>query len=567
MSYTQKKEWTTPFERSFGMETPTYWEGMDYYRSLAQAHEEMKIMTMGLTDSGEALHLVLLDFDRKFDLSAIKEGAKPVILINNGIHAGESDGIDASMQFLRDCLLKKELRKMAQGLILAIVPYYNIGGALNRNSTSRTNQNGPKTYGFRGNAQNYDLNRDFIKMDSRNAHAFAELFHRLRPDIFIDTHVSNGADYQYRIMHLITQHEKLGGALGKYTEDEFTPTLEKMMMEKEEPITPFVNVYGVSPDQGFPQFMDHPRYSTGYTTLFHTLGMMIETHMLKPYAKRVRASYRFLESILTIGHRDGLKIRTMRRAALAAPIPGKKVPLLWKADRQQRSDLDFKGYRALMKVSQVTGLERMYYDRSQPYSKTVPYYNHYKPALSIKAPWAYILPQGWVKVIDRLKANGVEMQPLEKDTTIMIESYRIKGYKTYTQAYEGHYPHYETNLDKENKELLFRKGDLVISTDQEAGLFLVATLEPQAIDSYFNWNFFDTILQQKEGFSSYVFEEVAEELLAKNPDLKAELQKKRAEDPEFAKNGRAQLAFLHQRSPHYEKAHLSYPVYRWSPKP
>ena len=69
--------------------------------------------------------------------------------------------------------------------------------ALNRNSTTRTNQNGPESYGFRGNARNYDLNRDFIKSDTKNAKTFAQIFHLVQPDVFIDNHVSNGADYQY----------------------------------------------------------------------------------------------------------------------------------------------------------------------------------------------------------------------------------------------------------------------------------------------------------------------------------------------------------------------------------
>ena len=207
-------DFTTLFEKSNGTETPEYKDIIAYYKDLAETFTDISLLTFGETDSGEPLHLVVYNQDENYTTSEIRKGPKNRILINNGIHPGESDGIDASMMLLRDIVQNDSLKEKYKNSIITIIPVYNIGGSLDRNSHTRANQNGPKEYGFRGNARNYDLNRDFIKQDTKNAAAFAQIFHAVNPDVFIDTHVSNGADYQYAITHLFTQHNKLGGSLG-----------------------------------------------------------------------------------------------------------------------------------------------------------------------------------------------------------------------------------------------------------------------------------------------------------------------------------------------------------------
>ena len=226
-------DFTTKFELSKGTESATYPETIAYYKNLARAYPEISLIEMGSTDSGYPLHLVVFNSSKEFEFDKLSD--KNVILINNAIHTGEPDGVDASMMLLRD--IAQDQRNMAkfENIVLAVIPIYNIGGALNRNSTSRANQNGPKEYGFRGNARNFDLNRDFIKADTKNTKAFAQIFHLLNPDIFIDNHVSNGADYQYGITHLFTQHNKLGNELGEFIENKIRPGLEASLVKKKYP--------------------------------------------------------------------------------------------------------------------------------------------------------------------------------------------------------------------------------------------------------------------------------------------------------------------------------------------
>ncbi len=553
-------DFRTVFEKTAGLETATYPEIIDFYKQLAADYSTIAIYEMEDTDSGKPLHLVTFNPNRSFESEFTTAQKQNILLINNGIHPGESDGIDASMMLLRD--LAQQKIKTPQQTIIAVIPVYNIGGALNRNSTTRTNQNGPKAYGFRGNARNYDLNRDFIKADSKNAQAFTKIFRTLRPALFIDNHVSNGADYQYTLTHLFTQHNKLGGALGNYLHQTFMPALEDSLAQKNWDITPYVNVFNSTPDQGFKQFFDSPRYSTGYTTLFNTLGMMVETHMLKPYKKRVEGTYELMKTFIAIAEKEAEQIKKLSRYSKSRYPVGEPYPISWKIDSSKTTMLNFKGYTGTLVSSKVTHSDRLKYDRNLPFTKKVAYQNYYLPDKKIRIPESYIVPKGWWRIVELLKLNQIEMVPIKKDTMIEATVYKIENFQTVQNPYEGHYLHYNTQVSSKKERVQVSAGDYRITTQQEGVRYLLETLEPSATDSFFNWNFFDTILQQKEGFSPYVWEDKAFELLENNPALQKEFERKKTKDPLFAKNSYEQLDWIHKQSDHYEKAHLRYPILR-----
>lgn len=555
----QVASYQTFYETSNGLETATYEETIAFYIRLARDFPEINIHTIGKTDSGYPLHMVTFNPDGDFNFENVRK-EKSIILINNGIHPGESDGIDATMLLYRD--LATEKLQPPEKTILVTIPIYNIGGALNRNSNTRANQNGPLEYGFRGNAQNYDLNRDFIKMDTKNAKSFAEIFHLVKPDVFIDNHVSNGADYQYTLTHLFTQHNKLGGELGEFLHKEFMPDLENALAEKDWDITPYVNVFNVPPELGFSQFMDHPRYSTGYTALWNTLGLMVETHMLKPYKQRVEGTYALMESLIDVVEKEHDTIKSLRRETIEANPNRSEYYFNWTVDTTQTTILNFKGFEADRLQSEVTGLPRLKYDRDRPFTKETVYRNYFYPADTITVPAAYILKQGWQKVIERLDANKINYFKLEKDTTLTIEAYKIADFETRDMPYEGHYLHYNTQVKKYSKKVRFRAGDIVLPTAQRGIRYILETLEPQGVDSFFNWNFFDTVLQQKEGFSPYVFEDVALEMLEKDSVLRQNFLFKKEFEQDFAENWYAQLDWIFHQSKYLEDAYMNYPVYR-----
>ncbi len=553
----------THFEKTGGLETPEYHDVINYFKELSSTYPELSVFEMGETDAGYPLHLVVYDSDGKTQLNTLKNSTKNKVLINNGIHPGESDGIDASMLLLRDIVQNDSLKKSYQNTLIAVIPIYNIGGSLNRNSHTRANQNGPIEYGFRGNTRNYDLNRDFVKQDTKNAAAFAEIFHTIDPDVFIDNHVSNGADYQYAISHLFTQHNKLGASLGKFIETKMRPAIEKSMVTKNMPITPYVNVWGGTPKEGWSQFYDSPRYSTGYTTLFNTFGMMVETHMLKPYRIRVEQTYELILSMLDFTQDHSEEIKTIRKNAIGKILKKKTYPIAFEIDLQKEpSIIQFRGYEGSIIDSKVTIGKRLTYDTSKPYLAPVNYYNEYRAAKETTIPKAYILRQGWRRVIERLENNQISYTQFEKDTTLVVETMHVDDYKTRSSAYEGHYLHYNTSIKIDSIAVRFSKGDLYIPINQKGARYLMETLEPEATDSFFNWNFFDTVLQQKEGYSGYVFEDIAEQILKENTFIKDAFEAKKATDKDFAKNPRAQLNFIYKRSLHYEKAHLLLPIYK-----
>lgn len=549
----------TYFEQSEGKETATYEQTIAFYIKLAKEFPEVNIQTIGETDSGYPLHMVTFNPDGDFNLENVRKD-KAIILINNGIHPGESDGIDATMLLYRD--LVTEQLKSPKNTILVTIPVYNVGGALNRNSTTRVNQNGPLEYGFRGNALNYDLNRDFIKMDTKNMKTFAEIFHLVQPDVFVDNHVSNGADYQYTLTHLFTQHNKMGGELGEYLNESFMPQIEKALADKNWDITPYVNVFNKPPELGFSQFMDHPRYSTGYTTLWNTLGLMVETHMLKPYKKRVEGTYELMESVLALVENEFDNIKKLRANTFAEDMERDSYYFNWQIDTTRTTTMDFKGYEATLTKSEVTGLPRLKYHTDRPFTKEIEYQNFFYPKDTVTIPEAYLVRRGEQRVLKRLEANDIAYYPLEKDTLLRVEAYQILDFDTRKRPYEGHYPHFNTQIEKSTLEISFSEGDILVPTRQQGIRYLLETLEPQAEDSFFNWNFFDTALQQKENFSPYVFEDIALEMLRKDSLLRNEFLLKKEAEPDFAESWYAQLDWIHKNSKYLESAYLRYPVYR-----
>ena len=551
---------STKFEQSGGKETPVYGEIIEWWQKLDARSGKVKMMPMGMTDAGLPLHLIVVSNNGDYNFSNIRKNNKRIILINNGIHPGEPDGIDASMLMVRDIVTNKY--KIPDNIVLAIIPVYNIGGCLNRSVNYRIDQNGPVQKGFRGNSQNLDLNRDFIKCDSKDARSFTEIFHMVEPDVFVDNHVSNGADYQHVMTLLTSQHNKMGGVMGEYINKQFEPGLYALMKDKNYDLVPYVNVWGDTPDKGWSQFWDSPRYGSGYGSLWNVFSFVPETHMLKPYDQRVNATYALMQCFIDFTSRNSAAIKHTREQAKQVVKTQAKFPLTWKLDKSKATTLTYKGYTAGYKPSKVSGHPRLYYDRNKPFELKIPFYNQYEVQEYVDKPKAYIIPRGWWKVIDLLKLNKVQIVELKKDTTIEVEVYHITDYKTSARQYEMHHPNSSVQLTSEIQKMGFRKGDYIIPMNQVANRFLVEVLEPQAEDSYFAWNFFDAILGQKEGYSAYAFEDIAAEYLKNNPGLKTKLEQKRAVDSSFAKSGPAQLNFVYQNSPYFEPVNMRYPVYR-----
>lgn len=549
----------TRFEQSGGKQTPDYFQVVDWWKKLDVQSGKISMLTMGMSDAGYPLHLIIVSNNGDRNFENIRKSNKRIILINNGIHPGEPDGIDASMLLARDIVINKY--KLPDNVVLAIIPVYNIGGCLNRSPDLRVDQDGPEQFGTRGNSQNLDLNRDFIKCDSKEARSFTEIFHLLDPDVFIDNHVSNGADYQHVMTLLSTQHNKLTDILGGYLEIKFEPALYTAMKAKGYDLVPYVNHFGDTPENGWTEFWDSPRYGSGYAALWNTFSFVPETHMLKAYDLRVRSTYALMQSFIEYTSANSNEIKAIRKMAKLDTKTSNTFPVKWELDKTKFKEVLFKGYASGRKPSEISGAQRLYYDKTKPYDKKIPIYNFYQDKESVARPKAYIIPQGWWKVIELLKLNKVQMRQFKSDTTVEVLYYKIDDYKTASRQYEMHHPNSDIKTTRLKESVTFRKGDWYIPMNQEANRFLIATLEPQAEDSYFAWNFFDAILGQKEGYSDYVFEDIAAAYLKQDKDLQEKIAQRRASDTAFAKSGAAQLNFVYQNSKWSERAYKRYPVY------
>lgn len=537
-------------------QTPTYSELIQAYTELANANPgTVKMIEEGTTDCGIPLHTVVISSDGLFDADKAHESGKLVCLIMNGIHPGEACGINASLTFATN-----QSAAPNPDVVYVIIPIYNIGGALNRGSFSRANQDGPEEHGFRGNAQNLDLNRDFIKSDSRNAVSFAKIFHKWNPEIFVDTHTSNGADYQPTLTLLTTFPEKFDKFQSTFLSQELDPALYAGMRKKNDEMVPYVYATRGTPDNGISAFTDYPRYSIGYAALFNTIGFTTEAHMLKTFDARVTSTLNFLDVLDETMTEKHKVIIDLKKLADKADLTRTTYQTDWQVSGSADS-LMFPGFSADTLTSDVTGLPRLFYDRSKPYRKNIPYYRYHESQQIIDLPSSYVLSAPNQKVLELLEANNVAYSSIDKDTTISVLATYIQDFETVKNPYEAHYAHKNTKVRTRPMEVDFRKGDVIISAAQPASKYLAEIFHPQCNDSFFNWNFYDSFLQQKEYFSPYVFEDTAAEILRKDKNLRKAFEEKTASDSTFAQSSWEQLYFIYTHSPYYEQTHKRMPVY------
>ena len=552
----------TPYEQGNRNQTTT-WEGcIRFYEDLAQQFPGLlKFSQIGVSDAGLPLHAGVVSVDGVFGAEDIRRAGRLVFFNNNGIHPGEPEGIDACMALVRDLCMDPARQAALGSAVFLFIPVYNVDGCVNRNTTSRVNQDGPESFGFRGNSLHLDLNRDFIKCNSLNARLFNQLFSAWDPDVMVDTHTSNGADYPYTMTLIHTQADKLGGGLGAFLRETMLPAIYHAMEEKGWPTCPYVNPVHASPDKGIADFLETPRFSTGYAALHHTIGFMPETHMLKPFADRYESMRALLDVTLQFALDHADEIQYLRKAAKAQASQKTHWPVSWKMDESHPYSLRFKGFEAVYSPSLLGDYLRLSYDRAQPWERDIAYYNRFTEDVVIRAPVAYIVPQPWRAVTERLAWNGVQMERVESVQSMEVQVYRIKAVQSRPGAYEGHLFHEQLTLETLTETVQLQVGDYWVPMNQDSARYIVETLEPQAHDSFFRWGFFNSILEKKERFSDYVFEDMALQLLEDEPALKAKFTQWKADHPALLKNQNRVLGFIFENCARFAEAQWRrYPV-------
>jgi len=556
-------ELLTPYEKGNLNQTTTWAECIAWYEDLARRYPGvLRFEKVGVSDAGVPIHAGVVSSDGVFDVEAIKRAGRPVFFNNNGIHPGEPEGVDGCMALVRDfCLDPARLQALGKTVFL-FVPLYNVDGAFNRFDTSRVNQDGPEQFGFRGNSRHLDLNRDFVKCDTLTAQVFNSLFTTWDPDVMVDTHTSNGADYSYTMTLIHTQADKLGGGLGEFLRAEMLPAMYADMERRGWPTCPYVNPVQDSPDHGIAEFLETARFSTGYAALHHTIGFMPETHMLKPFKDRYESMRALVETALDFTVANAERIQALRRAAREEGRTRGEWPVRWKMDASNPSSFRFKGYEARYKKSAIGDYTRLYYDRNSPWERDIAYYNSFPVDVSVPAPQAYVVPQQWREAIERLQLNGVRMERVEADRVQRVAYYHVLSVGSRPGAYEGHMFHDEVALDRRIGEVQLRAGDYIVPLDQDRARYAVETLEPLAHDSFFRWGLFNSVLEKKEHYSDYVFEDTAEELLRVEPELAAKFAEWKAQNPGLISSQEAVLDFIYANCERYREPEWNrYPVF------
>lgn len=559
---------------TLGNVTPTWQEAVEMCQALASSDARVTLHEVGTSDVGRPIHALVVTENQavsrsKIDgVDAVKErlangGTDKVrVLVNNAIHPGEPCGVNASLALVQTWLnMPNDDSHPLATSSWVFIPQYNVGGASRRNCCTRANQEGPESYGFRGNAANLDLNRDFIKMDSRNAEAFVSLFRAMDPDVFVDTHTSNGADYPYTMTLITSQEDKAGPVLGPFLRDKMTPALNKRMLARGWPMVPYVYSKGQTPDQGIVGFLETPRYSTGYATLWGTLGFTTEAHMLKPFADRVQSTLAFLEELSAWLSTAAPEVKAVRLAERKRVTDARSLPVRWALSKAQKDSILFSGFEAQRAWSPVTGGTRLRYNRDSVWTRAIPFDNRYDVVAESNVPRHWVLPQAWRRVQKRLAANGVVMTRVASDTVVLANVVTVESFRSAGKPYEGHHPLTVDSVSSTVLPVQLYAGDWLIPSDQEAKRYLVEVLDPMAHDALLVWNFFDAALQQKEYYSGYVFEDTAEDMLDANPALRSRFDAARSAHPEWADNPGLALRWLYQESPHNEGTANRYPVY------
>jgi hypothetical protein len=552
----------TPYELGNQNQTTTWEACIRFYQALAQrCPAVLQFSQIGVSDAGVPIHAGIVSADGVFDRERIRQAGRAVFFNNNGIHPGEPEGIDACMALVRDLCLEPERLAALGSTVYLFIPVYNVDGSCTRGDASRVNQDGPESCGFRGNSLHLDLNRDFIKCDSLNAQLFNCFFTAWDPDVMVDTHTSNGADYSYTMTLIHTQADKLGGGLGAFLRESMLPTVYGGMEARGWPTCPYVNPVHESPDQGIADFLEVPRFSTGYAALNHTIGFMPETHMLKPFRDRYESMRALLDVTLAFTVANAPEIQALRRQARQAVRGRTHWPVRWKLDETRPSRLRFKGYAAVHSPSLLGNYQRLAYDRSQPWEREIDYFTHFAEEVVVRAPVGYVIPQAWRAVIERLDWNGVRMERLGAARTVQAHVSRIKTVQSRPGAYEGHMFHDEVTLESSQQTIELQTGDWWVPLDQDKARYAVETLEPQAHDSFFRWGFFNSILEKKEHFSDYVFEDMALQLLKDEPELRASFDQWKAANPQLLSDPQQVLGFIFENCRRYaEPQWRRYPV-------
>lgn len=583
--HAQKAEWQTIYETSGYLETPSYEATIDYCRQLDASSPMITYTTFGKSARGKALPLLILDRDGFTQPEEIRRAGRTLLLLQACIHAGESDGKDAGLMLFRDLTigspqpgnagtggskprevkhLIKPSSELLENVSIIFIPIFNVDGHERFGPYNRINQNGPREMGWRTTANNLNLNRDYLKAEAPEMQAWLTMFNRWMPDFFVDAHTTDGADYQYVLTYLMEIYGDMDEGLTNWSKNTFIPRMQTHMNNSGYPVYPYVGFRNWhDPRSGLITHVAPPMLSQGYTSLRNRPGLLIETHMLKPYRQRVESTYECILTTLEILGKESVSLRRLIQTAdqftQSDSFLKEPFPLEFETRKDDSLMVEFLGVEYEMVKSDITGGNWFKYS-DKPAAFQLPYFSSTRPVLTVKLPRAYVIPPEWKTIIDRIRIHGIKTWELSKDVMLAVATYRFKNPKWQQFSFEGRHPMTNIEYDEIVDTCLFPAGSAVVEVMQPAGYIIPHLLEPKGSGSFVYWGFFDAIFEQKEYGESYVIEKMAREMMAEDPALIAEFEEKKRTDSTFALSPQQILNWFYNKTPYADKRKGIYPV-------
>ncbi len=561
----QEFDFQLPFELSGGSRTATYDQTIDFCHAIDEASPMVHYQSYGKSSLGYELPLLIVDKDGSESPSAIHKKGKTLLFVQANIHPGEPDGNDAMMLLLKD-LVMGEKSDLLNEVSIIFAPAVNADGLNRFGPYNRINQNGPEKMGWRTNAQNLNLNRDFVKADAPAMQAWLKMYDQWQPHFFIDCHTTDGADYQYVITYMLETFGNMDEGLTQWQKEKYLPEVEKGMFEAGYPIFPYVSFRSWhDPRSGLISRPGRPMLSQGYTALKNRPGLLIETHMLKPYKERVLATKKMIE--LTIDQLNVNGKQLQKRIANADSLVQQPSfldePFTVAYKNSQKHDtVDFLGIEYDIVESDLTGGDWFQYRKGEKKTFHLPWHRYAEAKHNVNLPEAYIVPAQWHAVIERLKLHGIEMTELREQKTLATETVVFKNVEFSNRPFEGRMSVRDFELITRRDSTTFPTGSYLIPVAQPAARLIAWMLEPQSPDSFLKWGFFNAIFEQKEYAETYVMEGLARKMLKENPGLRKEFDAFLKENPQAKNSSWTQLNWFYERTKWWDKNKNVYPVRR-----
>jgi murein tripeptide amidase MpaA len=553
--------WITPAERAGFQTTPSYDETVAWLKKFVAATPEMRMVSIGHSSEGRDIWMVIASRDRVFTPETMRQIGKPVLLAQCGIHAGEIDGKDAGLMVLRDLTVGKRMHDLLERVNFLFVPMFNPDGHERASRYSRINQRGPENAGWRTTGRNLNLNRDYTKVDTPEMRAMLSTLAAWRPDLYLDIHVTDGADYQYDVTFGWNENG-YSPRIAKWLEGTFAPAVNTALRNAGHVPGPLI--FPVADNdlaRGIARANAPPRFSNGYGDVRHLATVLVENHSLKPYEQRVLGTVVLVESALDTLSRSGTALKmatTDDSQRFMDPVPLEWRPPQKPPERQET--MEFLGVESKTTPSSVSGGPKIEW-LGKPVTMRVPVIRVSEVAASVPRAKAYWIPTAWSDIAIRMQAHGIMMERTTAPRDVSVDMYRLEAPKLAAEAFEGHV-RLETKTKTEHVVQHFAAGSWRVPTDQPLGELVTVLLEPASADSFLQWGFFPEILQRTEYFEPYILEPLASQMLAADPKLADEFQKKLDTDPAFKASPEERLRFFYERSPYFDPQWRLYPVAR-----